>query len=244
MSTERTNVFGYNVPDTLFHLTNEESLQQILAEGLKPSIGVNSEICSERENRIYLTDKDSIPYWCVLLDIKNPILLEVHNADVEKFQYSCYSEYVCSDTIPSEDITIADQSLLMFDRKEYMQSVCKEYIITLSLICLWIVKAYTYGRVDDLAFEEISALLNVVDRLDYSCAPLSDWKEFVQEYGASGEYTFCDHYSYKQRGGPKLFEQIVLFPADEYLPVRQRVSDIITKLFPGCEEWETGGWTG
>lgn len=244
MSSDKTNIFGTVESQVLYHITNKSNAQQILAEGLKPNVGTNSKLCSEEQEMIYLTDKESIPYWVILLDIKDPVLLEVRDIMTEKFQYSYYAEYQCSQTISPEHITLADQNLLNTVTVEYMKTLCEEYIYTLSILCLRIIDAYTYDEVNNLDFDKVSALLGIVARLDYSCAPLSYWKEVVQKYGESGEYTFCDRYCYNQEDGHKLFEQMVLFPEDEYLPIRQRFSDIIKTLFPGCEEWETGGWTG
>lgn len=201
-------------------------------------------ICSEDDKRIYLTDLDSIPYWVILLGLKDPVLLEIKDISAERFQYSYYAEYPFSQVITPEHISLADQSLLDTVTDEHMKTLCREYIISLSMACLWIVKGYTYDRVDDIRFESISALLSATERLDYSCCSLSEWHDVVREYGESGQYTFCDHYAYKDLCGPPLFEQIILFPEDQHLPIRKRLHDVIQQLFPGCEDWETGGWTG
>ena len=66
----------------------------------------------------------------------------------------------------------------------------------------------------------------------------------MRDYGDEGEYTFCDHYAITDSYGPKLFEQVVLFPEDEHLAVRKHLSDTIKRIFPDCKNWETGGWTG
>lgn len=52
----------------LYHLTDPESLDDILANGLKPKIGPRSKLVCEIEPRIYLCDRKSIPYWSALLD--------------------------------------------------------------------------------------------------------------------------------------------------------------------------------
>lgn len=228
----------------LYHITSQNRLQKILSNGLTPDIGNNSRVCYEKEKRVYLTDTDSIPYWCILLGVESPVLLEIRDVITEKFQYGYYTEHITTEAISPENISLADQSLLLFDKHKYMKKLCETYIESLSHICLWLVRAYTYDAVDDVYFDEISALLNAVARLDFSCASQQEWQHIVQEYGASGEYTFCDHYCYKQTDGPKLFEQITLFPEDKHLPLRQQVSNTIKSLFPGCENWETGGWTG
>lgn len=243
MSENRTSFFTQK-EQTLYHITDRAKLNVILVEGLHPDIGANSLICAEDEKMVYLADLDSIPYWVILLAIKEPVLLEVKGISAEKFQYSCYAEYITYDIITPEHISLADQSLLNDVTIKHMQALCKSYVISLSISCLWIIRGYTYGTIDDIPFESILAFLSAIERLDYSCCSLSEWHDVVREYGESGEYTFCDHYSYKERSGPKLFEQIVLFPEDKYLPIRKRLHDIIQQLFPGCEEWETGGWTG
>lgn len=228
----------------LYHITSQNNLSEIFSEGLVPSIGTNSFACYEKEKRVYLTDIDSVPYWCILLGVESPVLLEVRDVTAEKFQYSYYAEYTTAKTISPKNISLANQFMLQFDKNKYMKKLCETYIETLSHICLWLIRAYTYDTVNDVCFDEISALLNAVDRLDYSCASQQEWRRIVQDYGESGEYTFCDHYSYKQKSGPKLFEQITLFPEDKHLSLRQQVANTITNLFPDCKNWETGGWTG
>lgn len=228
----------------LFHITDRSNLQNILSKGLHPCIGNNSAICSEKEAKVYLTDFDSIPYWAILLDIANPILLTVSDVNAEKFQYSYYTEYTSREVISSKHISIADQSLLANKTSKYMQILCKEYMICLCAICLWIVRGYTYNKVEEIPFDSISALLSAVNRLDYSCRSEEEWKTVLEDYGADGEYTFCDHYAYTDSHGPKLFEQITLFEEDEHASLRKQIHDTITKLFPSCNDWETGGWTG
>ena len=75
MTTETS--FFSNPKEVLYHITSRANLPGILANGLCPSIGNNSALCRENDQRIYLTDEKSLPYWVILLNIKDPVLLKV-----------------------------------------------------------------------------------------------------------------------------------------------------------------------
>lgn len=89
-----------------YHLTSETEVGSILKNGLKPLIGENSESVGETEERVYLTDYDSVKYWARLLN--RNVLLEVDMDKEIQFSYqygdavSTYNEfYVYSSIEPS-----------------------------------------------------------------------------------------------------------------------------------------------
>lgn len=230
--------------EVLYHITSKANLSGILANGLCPNIGNNSALCRENDQQIYLTDEKSLPYWIILLNIKDPVLLKVSDISAEEFAYDIYKEFIYTGVIIPKHISLADQSLLQSVSVEDMQALCTSYVYGLCYSCLVIVHGYTYNRVDEILFDEIETILAVIDRLDFTCYTQDKWKKIMRDYGDEGEYTFCDHYAVTDSYGPKLFEQVVLFSEDEHLAVRKHLSDTIKRIFSDCKNWETGGWTG
>lgn len=80
----------------LYHITEAENVQKIKKRGLLPSLGNNSKLCGETEQRIFCCDYKSIPYWLLILRPKNPVLLRIKKniREIEKFEYSSYQEYM------------------------------------------------------------------------------------------------------------------------------------------------------
>ena len=115
--------FFSNPKEVLYHITSRANLPGILANGLCPSIGNNSALCRENDQRIYLTDEKSLPYWVILLNIKDPVLLKVSDISAEKFAYDIYKEFIYTGTITPKHISVADQSLLQSVSVEDMQAL-------------------------------------------------------------------------------------------------------------------------
>ena len=101
-----------------YHLTTKDKVKNILKKGLKPSIGEKSKIAGETEPAIYLSDKDSIAYWAIILGYDT--ILEVDCEVDRDFNYGLYKEYLSYNSIPPERIS---KSSVYVSHLEYYNSL-------------------------------------------------------------------------------------------------------------------------
>ena len=226
-----------------YHLTTKDKVKNILKKGLKPSIGEKSKIAGETEPAIYLSDKDSIAYWAIILGYDT--ILEVDCEVDRDFNYGLYKEYLSYNSIPPERIS---KSSVYVSHLEYyiaMQKICINYLSDISLYCSNC--AYYYGRpqyntkeLHDRINHQAKALLFVVNNLNY---PLVLTKENIineiQNLGESGAYTICDVYC---NSGKRLYQMLIEYPDDDLAEDRKKIYDYICKTFDGCLEVNTGGF--
>lgn len=223
-----------------YHITERSSVSSILQNGLKPQLGHNSMICKEKLPVICLTDAESIPYWLLLLAVKDPVLVKVQVAyEPEKISYSEYSEYLVFKDIPSDVISLADQSLLHRDISIVQKDLCKSYMYSMCFMCVRIIRAYAKNDLEEDDFNQVCTFLNIIDRLDFSCYTQNEWRDIISDFGSSGEYTICD----KSVERVPLWARILMYPEDQYTEVRMRLSRTIQTLFYGCLDLNTGGMT-
>lgn len=243
MRSDTTSFFAENADTTnicLYHITERSSAESILKDGLKPYIGKNSQLCMEKQPLICLTDRESILYWLLLLDLRDPVLLKVALSEQpEKLKYGFYSEYLVFKPIASNSIALADQSILHEDFSDAQRKLCNSYMRTLCYMCVQIVRMYARESLDADYFKQIASFLDIIDRLDFTCYTQPEWRDLISAFGADGEYTFCD----KSVDKIRLWAKIIMFPEDKYSSVRLRLSQMIQTLFYGCLDLCTGGLT-
>lgn len=129
--------------EKLYHITDSESVQSILKNGLIPAIGNNSKLNSEKEDNVYLCEYNDIWLWKLRLD-KNAVL-EVDIDDKDDLSYTeyynicncLYKEYICHDKINPKNIR-----LVTINQPIDMQKITKMAIISVTKIMKLILRYY------------------------------------------------------------------------------------------------------
>lgn len=226
-----------------YHLTKPEYLDYIFRDGLIPQIGDNSSLVQEEEAAIYLCDWNSLPYWQILLD--RTIALEVDIPDsLKEVRYSLYSEYLVSEPIPADRLKAIKVAA---PTKWHMRELCLDSLGVLSALSVRFARFYD-GQFDedregcehDLQLT-VPALLKTMQRYNYSVLTRQEIRSCLKELGEDGEYTFCDTYN---NTSVRLYEQLLDYPKDKLLDVRQQLNDFIITKFSDCLDVNTGGWVG
>ena len=229
-----------------YHITDEKHLPEILKNGLKPMIGENSSLVGETDPTIYLCRHKDVPYWKILLG--KTVVLQIKDlnvADDDHCQYHHYDEYLYRETIPAYKIK---RVYFPTPSSNVMKNLCLSYISSFNQ-CAEIAARY-YNMHDeeecyDECYEEFDASLNcclaVTERLDYSVLTTREIRKELREWGDYGAYTFVDRYL---DTGKRLYQQLVLYPNDEFEKKRKALHHYIAKTFRGCLDVNIGGWTG
>lgn len=235
----------------LYHLTTEENINSILKNGLQPKIGNNSAACHEIEPAIYLSDKQSLPYWYILTG--QQVLIEVNITDTSaltQYDYHDYQEYMVKQPIESSHLKRIKLPKTMNAEKymKCMRELCESYIWTFSALCAKTCRYYDcrdeweekYAKeYKENIMYSIDGLLNTVTkRLDYSVLTQKEIKAILRECG-DGNYAFTDHYYNEHK---RLYNKIKYFEKDDLHPYLMKLSNYIRDTFKDCLQIDTGGW--
>ena len=227
----------------LYHLTSKENLEAIMKEGLTPKIGDNSKIAGDHVPSIYLSYKIDLPYWQILLGSSAVVRVNMEGIDFSKniCHYTNYREIVLESAIESNRISIVEMTPV---RKMYMINLCIGFMYNINKVTECFANYYNNLRTDtitsDFIDKELNFLINILKRLDYTCLPKNRIIRELQYMGNECMYTFVDFYC---NTGNKLYQQLLLYPEDEFSDRRKWLYDYITKAFDGCLYVNTGGWT-
>lgn len=111
------------IPNTLYHITEYKNIDSILTNGLIPDRGKNN--FSNSAKRIFLTDYEDICPWLCVLEMKEPIILEVNTKNISKLKtgrvyndrkyVDYFGEYCTTKPIPTEGIKCAE-----FSKEQYL----------------------------------------------------------------------------------------------------------------------------
>lgn len=237
----------------LYHLTDEQFVQQIMQTGLQPRIGPLSELAEETEPVVFLANKKSIPYWASILG-KNTVLritLSDEQFDtLRSYGYYYYSEYICDTAITPDRICKSRINTKLSDEKSI--ELALSYIDTISCVCTDFAKYVRYNNSDinwrasqlDKIDHTVKLLQFVLPRLPYDKITDTQLKTHLVEMGESGEYTLCDEYAAEQIDGRtlRLYE---LLGIQEYANENTKwLFAWLNKTFPHKLNISTGGWTG
>lgn len=114
------------VPGTLYHIAERNSLDIIMKEGLVPAAGKNS--YKSMDNYVYLaSEKDLVPWLAILKHKEEPVILKVETQNIELEQGRVfsdrdyvdgkkYSEYRTKDVIPPSAISVMEPDRELSDR--------------------------------------------------------------------------------------------------------------------------------
>lgn len=182
----------------LYHLTTKDNLASIKADGLKPMIGPNSQLCKEHEKFIYLCDRKSLPYWSKMLALDHAVAIPMDALDeskLEKFEYNNYSEYTYTGTIDSNLLKYAQIPKLSIEQEK---KLCLGYIQTISAICRAYARYYLnpYAESDeelddvkDYAESLARPSFAVLKRLNFGLLDKAEIRKEIRFSAENGEMT-------------------------------------------------------
>lgn len=234
-----------------YHLTKETEVDSILKNGLKPLIGENSESVGETEERVYLTDYDSVKYWARLLN-KN-VLLEVDMDKEIQFSYhygdlASYNEfYVYSSIEPSRIRQIKMPDL---PDDEVNVSILLDYSYTLTSLCNEIISYYV-DKSDDVFNGEdelIDEVTRVINAMKYVVKPKSsknvnELRNGIRRYNTrlciSWDTMYIDSPEYPDIYGLRKCDIIsAIEPDKKSISVRKQFTELIRTLYEDCFDIE------
>lgn len=233
----------------LYHLISSRDIPGVLRCGLTPHKGDNSSSIDENRDAVFLCEERDIEYWQIMLNDKTDVLAvdisDIPESCICEFRYSCYGEYAVECSIPPARI----KYLRPLDKTspEYENAIvdlCESHLASISWFALMCARHYSVtGARTEPCLEYIMqaglGLEIVLPRLDYGIRPQKRWESWLREYGADGEYTFCDFHDNTQT---KLYQKLVEYPDDESSEYRSFVYEYVRKTFPWAETLDTGGW--
>ena len=77
----------------LYHVTDRATAAKILKNGLCPMIGQRSRLAGEEDERIYLTEKSSLPYWKQILGQITVLRIDASGLETERMERFGYGQY-------------------------------------------------------------------------------------------------------------------------------------------------------
>ena len=98
---------------------------------------------------------------------------------------------------------------------------------------------YNDSNISDDMYYTLKATIFVLKNIDYSKLDPEEIREYLKDFGESGEYTFCDNYNHTEF---KLYEMLTKYPVDILSELRAELYDYIVKNLSCCLDMDTGGW--
>lgn len=248
--------------ENLYHLTDEKNVEKIKREGLKPMIGENSKMVGEIQKAIYLSTREMLPYWQII--IGKPIILEINasyfhdeyissgelggsyfqNSYMDSRKFGITEEYFITREIPASYLSFPDNSTFKIPQRIY-EEVCLGYLIDISRLCQNAAAAEQYHK-ESFCYisNDAAGILSVLKRLDYNRIEERKIFDFLQDFGNDGEYTLADTYMNTET---KLWEMLkkYQYPDSKSKNIMYDLHDWILSNIPWrCLKMNTGGWTG
>ena len=234
----------------LYHLTTKNNLLSIKADGLKPMIGTNSQLCKESKKFVYLCDRKSLPYWSKMLALDHAVSIPIDALDkskLEKFEYDGYSEYTYAGTIDSNLLKYAQIPKLSVEQEK---ELCLGYIHTISAICREYARCYLnpYDEpeedlevVKDYAETITRPSLAVLKRLNFGLLDKADIRKEIRSSAENGEMTLCDLCDFNG-DNCRMYQKLNKYPKDDQTKLRHDLYVFIRDTFKGCLSVNTGGY--
>lgn len=235
-----------------YHLTSETEVGSILKNGLKPLIGENSESVGETEERVYLTDYDSVKYWSRLLN--RNVLLEVDMDKEIQFSYqygdavSTYNEFYVYSSIEPSRIHQIEMPELPDD--EVNVSILLDYSYTLTSLCNEIISYYV-DKSDDVFNDEdelIDEVTRVINAMKYVTNPKSsknvnELRNGIRRYNTrlciSWDTMYIDSPDYPDICGLRKCDIIsAIEPDKKSIAIRKQLTELIRTLYEDCFDIE------
>lgn len=240
------------LPETLYHITKSEYLPNILTHGLTPLIGERSSMVEEDTPMIYLSDKESLPHWLIL--IGGDIILQIDTSqlnkqDVNLCEYDGYNEYRLAEPLPACCISQTNDPLP--DTIQAMKIQCIGYVKSITYVINHMVGHYARQEKQgmDIEPEDMADFLNdlafftyLLDRLDYAILDQDDRQQIrdvLKDAGDSGLYTPFDTYFDEDK---RLWEKLIEWQKDDTYPYREKLYQHFKTDLAFCHDLNTGGF--
>lgn len=201
-----------------YHVTKNENVSSILANGLISSTGTNSKKIEDNRKGIFLCDTADIPYWSILLGLVGDCaVFEVtlpDEAKPEYLRYCCYGEYLYTEDISPENIVLAN---IPTSSQEAMTALCQQYLITFSRFSSDYMYYHMYAEQTEEDYLYIrgmlKAIIAVLPHLNYASCDKQKILDFYTEYSDEGETVFTD---YLEGIDEMLFDSMLWFGGNEF----------------------------
>lgn len=188
----------------LYHITHKEKLYDIMQNGIVPEKGLNSEICDEAGNFVYLTDEESLPYWYILtggdvvISVDKDIITDLETAaGFFPRNYSGYSEYRVLCAVPAKYLEIADipsKAKLL----KAMRALAYGYTNAISDMCYKLLRADIIKHdIEEMKFIAFCAesLIAITERIDFWVINPFEYRSMIIDYSNHRcAVTFSDYY--------------------------------------------------
>lgn len=241
----------------LYHVTDQATAAKILKNGLCPMIGHRSRLAGEEDERIYLTEKSSLPYWEQLLGQTTVLRIDASGLEterMERFEYVQYSEWTYDKPIDPKWITRSTIQAHLTDTKH--RELCLSFVDTISQISILFARYVTFGDDDDAEKKEWAmdcfdycqgvcrTMQYVLPHLDFHLVSAKDLRTHLKTMGDGG-CTLCDRYEpwLATTDHPMRLWQLL---GRHALKTEETVwlYNWLRETFPRRLQVNTGGWTG
>lgn len=241
----------------LYHVTDRATAAKILKNGLCPMIGHRSRLAGEEDERIYLTEKSSLPYWEQILGQTTVLRIDASGLEterMERFEYVQYSEWTYDKPIDPKWITRSTIQAHLTDAKH--RELCLSFVDAISQISILFARYVTFGDDDDAEKKEWAmdcfdycqgvcrTMQYVLPHLDFHLVSAKDLRTHLKTMGDGG-CTLCDRYEpwLATTDHPMRLWQLL---GRHALKTEETIwlYNWLRETFPRQLRVNTGGWTG
>ena len=241
----------------LYHVTDQAAAAEILKNGISPMIGQRSRLAGEKDARIYLTEKSSLPYWEQILGQTTVLRIDASGLEterMERFGYVQYSEWAYDKPIDPKWIARSTIQAHLTDAKH--RELCLSFVDTISQISILFARYVTFGDDDDAEKKEWAmdcfdycqgvcrTMQYVLPHLDFHLVSAKDLRTHLKTMGDGG-CTLCDRYEpwLATTDHPMRLWQLL---GRHALKTKETVwlYNWLKETFPRRLRVDTGGWTG
>ena len=241
----------------LYHVTDQATAAKILKNGLCPMIGHRSRLAGDEDERIYLTEKSSLPYWEQILGQTTVLRIDASGLEterMERFGYVQYSEWAYDKPIDPKWIARSTIQAHLTDAKH--RELCLSFVDTISQISILFARYVTFGDDDDAEKKEWAmdcfdycqgvcrTMQYVLPHLDFHLVSAKDLRTHLKTMGDGG-CTLCDRYEpwLATTDHPMRLWQLL---GRHALKTEETIwlYNWLRETFPRQLRVNTGGWTG
>lgn len=241
----------------LYHVTDKASAADILKNGIRPMIGDRSRLAGEESERIYLTEKASLPYWERILGQSAILRIDVSGLEPKNmkcFKYGQYSEWIYDKAIDPHWITRSNIQTRLTDDQH--RELCLSFVDSISQISIMFARYVTlYDDTDedkkeraldylDYCKDVCGTMQYVLPNLDFELVSANDLRKHLKIMGDGG-CTLCDRYEpwFITTDHPMRLWQL-LGKHERKTKETIWLYNWLKKTFPRRLRVDTGGWTG
>lgn len=241
----------------LYHVTDRATAAKILKNGLCPMIGQRSRLAGEEDERIYLTEKSSLPYWKQILGQTTVLRIDASGLEterMERFEYVQYSEWTYDKPIDPKWITRSTTQAHLTDAKH--RELCLSFVDAISQISILFARYITFYDDDDTENKEWAedcfdycqgvcrTMQYVLPHLNFHLVSAKDLRTHLKTMGDGG-CTLCDRYEpwFITTDHPMRLWQLL---GRHALKTEETawLYNWLRETFPRRLRVDTGGWTG